>query len=287
MLPKEDLKLLLLIRHFETLLLDLFSEGKLNGTTHTCLGQEYIPVSLKPFFQDQDYFFSNHRGHGHYLTRFNDPKGLLAEIMGKKGAICNGVGGSQHIKRGHYMSTGVQGESVAISAGVGLSIKSQSDGIVWCFIGDGTFGEGIVYEALNFISLHKLPVIIIVENNKIAQTTPIELNMAGTIQARVESFDLSHILITGNDIESIRQLLADEIEQVRMCRQGLIIEYDTERLGPHSKSDDTRSKELLDNIHKFDWFDKYKHESDFDQIEQEVKTELAEILQLVQTSEWA
>src|SRR5690242_11518001 len=96
-LSDNDLELLLLIRHFEQAVLDLFSKGMLNGTTHTCIGQEYIPVAIKPLLHDGDFEFSNHRGHGHYLARFDDPEGLLAEIMGREGAVCHGVGGSQHI----------------------------------------------------------------------------------------------------------------------------------------------------------------------------------------------
>src|ERR1041385_7723890 len=84
-----DVSALLTIRHFETLLLRMFGEGRLNGTTHTCLGQEDVPVALEPLLAD-DFVLSNHRGHGHYLARFRDPAGLLAEIMGRAGAVCAG-----------------------------------------------------------------------------------------------------------------------------------------------------------------------------------------------------
>ena len=93
---------LLKIRIFEKKLLELFSEGKINGTTHTCIGQEEVAVSIMNNIIEDDFIFSNHRGHGHYLARFNDMEGLFCEIIGKQGAICNGVGGSQHIKRRNY-----------------------------------------------------------------------------------------------------------------------------------------------------------------------------------------
>ncbi|SVC73219.1 uncharacterized protein METZ01_LOCUS326073, partial [marine metagenome] len=116
-----DLERLILIREFELLLLHLFSQGKLNGTTHTCLGQEYIPVSVSRFLTEADFVFSNHRGHGHYLARFDDPSGLLAEIMGREGGICHGVGGSQHLYRDRqHLSTGIQGESLPVAVGVAL-----------------------------------------------------------------------------------------------------------------------------------------------------------------------
>ncbi len=125
-LADTDLARLLLIRHFELAVLALYDRGKLAGTTHTCLGQEYIPVALAPLLTERDFVLSNHRGHGHYLARFEDPEGLLAELMGREGAVCNGVGGSQHLYRDRYLSTGVQGESLPVAAGVALHLKRQS-----------------------------------------------------------------------------------------------------------------------------------------------------------------
>ena len=77
----EQYKQAKLIREFEQLLLRLFGEGKLNGTVHTCVGQELIPVLLSSHISDDDTFFSNHRGHGHYIAKTGYVKGLLAEIM--------------------------------------------------------------------------------------------------------------------------------------------------------------------------------------------------------------
>ena len=102
------IKKLLKIRIFEKKLLELFNNGKINGTTHTCIGQEEVPVSIMNNVLKNDFIFSNHRGHGHYLARFDDMEGLFCEILGKEGAVCNGVGGSQHIKRENYYSTGIQ-----------------------------------------------------------------------------------------------------------------------------------------------------------------------------------
>ena len=81
---------MLLIRQFENRLLELFSEGKLSGANHTSVGQEAIAVSVIEYLQEDDVVFSNHRCHGHYLAREDDPEGLLAEIMGRVGSTCEG-----------------------------------------------------------------------------------------------------------------------------------------------------------------------------------------------------
>jgi acetoin:2,6-dichlorophenolindophenol oxidoreductase subunit alpha len=257
-LADDDLALLLLIRHFEHAVLDLFGQGKLHGTTHTCLGQEYIPVALAPLLDDGDYVFSNHRGHGHYLTRFEDPYGLLAEVMGREGSVCHGVGGSQHIYRDRYLSTGVQGQSVPVAAGAALHLKRHEPGrVAVVHVGDGTWGEGSVYEALNMASLWSLPLVMVVENNGIAQSTPAASHMAGTIAARAAAFGVDYWGTESCDVNHLRSELAPRLDQVRRTNRPLVTEFATSRLGPHSKGDDTRTAEELDRIRAGDWYRRY------------------------------
>jgi len=257
-LADRDLETLLLIRHFELALLDLFSQGKLNGTTHTCLGQEYIPVALYPLLDDGDFIFSNHRGHGHYLARFRDPHGLLAEIMGRTGAVCHGVGGSQHIFRDRYLSTGVQGQSLPVAAGVALHLKRAEPGrVAVVHIGDGTWGEGAVYEALNMAQLWGLPLLVVVENNGIAQSTPVHLQMAGSVAARASAFGVLHNRLTSIDVNELRQKLAGLVARLHERPRPAVVEFITHRVGPHSKGDDSRSPEALREAADSDWYSRY------------------------------
>ncbi len=240
-LEEDDLEMLVLVRRFEETVLDLFARGSLNGTTHACIGQETVPVALVPMLADRDYLFSNHRGHGHYLTRFRDPRGLLAELMGREGAVCRGAGGSQHLGRGRYFSTGVQGEGVAVAAGAALHLKDhEPGGLAMAFVGDGTWGQGVVYEALNMACLWSLPLVVAVENNRIAQTTPVERNMAGGIEGRARAFGAGYQRVTAGEIDAMRAALAGPIEAVRGGRGPLVVEFETDRLAAHSKGDDTR-----------------------------------------------
>ncbi|MYQ87168.1 thiamine pyrophosphate-dependent dehydrogenase E1 component subunit alpha [Streptomyces sp. SID4936] len=252
----KDLELLLLIRNFELALLDLFDAGKLNGTTHTCLGQEYVPVALAPLLRE-DFVFSNHRGHGHYLARFEDPSGLLAEIMGREGAVCSGVGGSQHIYRDGYLSTGVQGQSLPVAVGVALHYRrTGQDRIAVVHIGDGTWGEGAVYEALNMARLWSVPLLVVVEHNGIAQSTPTGAQLAGTIEDRAGSFGIDHYELHTADINVIRAELGPVVAEVRRGAPA-VVQFHTVRLGPHSKGDDTRSAEELSDVRAREWSAEY------------------------------
>ncbi|MBL1100568.1 thiamine pyrophosphate-dependent dehydrogenase E1 component subunit alpha [Streptomyces coffeae] len=257
-LDNADLELLLLIRHFERALLELFEAGQLNGTTHTCLGQEYIPVALRTLLAEEDYVFSNHRGHGHYLARFGEPHGLLAEIMGREGAVCHGVGGSQHILRDRYLSTGVQGESMPVAVGAALHLKrTGSTGLAAVFVGDGTWGEGSVYEALNMAALWQVPLLVLVENNGIAQSTPTTTQLAGSIADRAAAFGVRHHLVRFQDLDEIRTVLGPSIARVREAGEPLVVEFLTSRVGPHSKGDDTRPAEEVERAAARDWYRRY------------------------------
>jgi pyruvate dehydrogenase E1 component alpha subunit len=251
----DDEGLLLAIRHFERKLLDLFDQGLLNGTTHTCLGQEHVPVALAPLLTDTDFVFSNHRGHGHYLALRKDPAGLLAEITGRKGAVCAGVGGSQHLLNGRYLSTGVQGQSLPVAVGTALHLaRSEPGAMAVAFIGDGTWGEGAVYEALNMACLWRLPLLVVTEHNGIAQSTPTGLQLAGTIGGRAAAFGAAHHVTETPDVAGLRAEVAPLLADVRDGAGPLVLEVVVNRLGPHSKGDDTRPEDELRRTAELDWY---------------------------------
>ena len=237
------------IRQFESLLLEKFPTGIFHGTTHTSLGQEANAVGVLEHLNENDIVVSNHRCHGHFLAYGGDPQALFAELLGKPSGVCKGVGGSQHLHWRNFYSSGVQGGTVAMAAGMALAEKrSRSGAIVIDFLGDGTLGEGIVYECLNMISLWKLPILMVLENNHIAQTTPSQLAIAGGITERFEAFDIPVSWVDSSDILEILPLAGELINQVRSegTPQALVIE--TARLAAHSKGDDTRPTEEIERL---------------------------------------
>lgn len=232
---------MLLIRKFETRLLELFTEGKLSGTTHTYVGQEAIAVSVMQNLEKKDIVFSNHRCHGHYLAREGDPKGLFAEIMGRVGGVCGGRGGSQHLHRNNFYSNGVQGSYMPIVVGMALAEKRKNSGsIVIAFIGDGTWGEGVVYESLNLAALWRVPLLIVVEDNGYAQSTPKHLNVAGNLLDRPASFQLSCGEIESNDVSILVPRFREVIDAVRSSCKTHVEIVKTYRFNAHSKGDDDR-----------------------------------------------
>jgi len=251
-IPYKNLyKKMVLIRKFEELLLNLFSKGKLFGTTHTYVGQEAIAVSVMENLSEFDIVFSNHRCHGHFLAKEDDPEGLLAEIMGRKNGICGGRGGSQHLQKNNFFSNGIQGGIVANSLGMAFAEKyNNTKNIVVVFMGDGTWGEGISYEALNMASLWKVPLMVVVENNRYAQSTPVELNLAGSILKRVEALDIKTDEVDSNDVAVLYPKFKEVAKFVRENKKPFVQIVNTYRLNAHSKGDDDRSKDEIEKYWK-------------------------------------
>lgn len=253
-LSEEDLRLLIEIRTVEEQLLDLFSHGKVRGTLHTCIGQEAVAVGvIKCLDLKKDTIFSNHRGHGHFLAATRNTKGLLAELMGKKGAVCGGMGGTQHLHSKNYFGTGIQGAVPGLATGLALAHKLNREGSVSvAFLGDGTFGEGITYEALNMASLWKLPILYVVEDNNIAQSTPSQLNRAGSLLKRFEGFNIRVWEENGQDIERVIAAASEALKYIRAGHGPHGIIFKTHRFAPHSKGDDTRPLEVIRDLWKED-----------------------------------
>jgi 2-oxoisovalerate dehydrogenase E1 component len=235
-----------LIRSFEERLLKLFSEGKLFGTVHTCIGQEFTGIAVASQLIDGDRVVSNHRCHGHYLARTRNADGLMAEVMGRITGICGGRGGSQHICDSGVYSNGVQGGMTPVAAGMALEQKLNHPGnIVVAFIGDGTLGEGTLYETLNIISKWDLPLMIVLENNLYAQSTSQTQTLAGDICSRAEAFGIASYHGDTANPTALQEQMAVAVGKIRKEGHPAFFRIDTSRLMAHSKGDDDRPKDLL------------------------------------------
>jgi TPP-dependent pyruvate/acetoin dehydrogenase alpha subunit len=244
---------MLLIRRFEERLLAEFSTGKLVGTTHAYIGQEADAAGIFSVTDPGDVVFSNHRCHGHFLAYGGDPYRLAAELMGKATGLVGGRGGSQHIHWRSFYSNGIQGGIVPVAAGMALAEKVQRTGqVVLAFLGDGTLGEGVLYESLNIASLWSLPILFVVENNRYAQTTPVELAVAGSIAGRFSAFGIATLERDTADVLVVQAAALEALGRVRRDGRPVGLILHTNRFSAHSKGDDPRPPEELARIRQFD-----------------------------------
>jgi len=281
MLDQKFFKQALLIRKTEDTFLDLFKQGKMNGTVHTSNGQEFSAVAFCNALNRDDFIYSNHRCHGHYLAHTADLYGLIAELMGKETGTSGGIGSSQHLVNNYFFSNGVQGSIVPVAAGLAMSCKKKKNNkVVSVFIGDGTLGEGVIYETFNLASLYGLPLLIVCEDNKYAQTTTQEDNLAGDIVTRAEAFGIQTFSSNTWELDDLFSNSQESVDYVRKNSKPCFHLVETYRLNPHSKGDDFRDEEELKKFISIDPLNVYENENpaEFNQILEKVNSQISEVL---------
>jgi 2-oxoisovalerate dehydrogenase E1 component len=247
------------IRGAETKLLELFAAGELNGTVHTCVGQELFPIVLARYLRADDYVVSNHRGHGHYLSVTGDFEGLIAEVMGRTSGPSGGYGGSQHLRKARFYSNGIQGGMTPIAVGLAQALKEEGTrNLCVCFIGDGTLGEGVVYEAFNLAAKWQVPVLFAIEDNGYAQSSSKRQTLAGTVAGRAGAFGIRYFEANIVDVPGLDEACGAAIHYIRGELRPAIIHVHTMRLNSHSKGDDNRDCGEIQALRKRDIVNCYR-----------------------------
>lgn len=238
---RAEVECALRIRSVENALYELFGRGKLHGTIHTCIGQEFSGAVLGKYLRKNDFVTSNHRCHGHFIGATGDWRGLIDELVGNRDGVCAGIGSSQHLWAKDFISNGQQGGLLPVAAGVALDRKTRGEGgVVVSYLGEGTLGEGILYETLNLDSLWGLPHVVVCENNFYSQSTPQDLGVSGLIAERAFGFGVATVTASTWDLNSLDVALGSAFERARNEGRPTFLVLTTYRLNPHSKGDDNR-----------------------------------------------
>jgi len=233
---------MLLIRRFEEKAAQLYGMGLIGGFCHLYIGQEAVVVGMKMASRDGDQMITTYRDHGHMLACGMDPKGVMAELTGRRSGYSRGKGGSMHMfsKEKHfYGGHGIVGANVPLGAGIAFANRYRGNGAVcMTYFGDGAANQGQVYESFNMAKLWKLPVIFIIENNKYAMGTSVERSAATTVFAeRGRSFDIPGEQVDGMDVRAVKATAERVMQWVRDGNGPYILEMLTYRYRGHSMSD--------------------------------------------------
>lgn len=160
---------------------------------HLCLGHEQVAVDLHEVLQPNDFLFSYHRNHGHYLAKGGDERKLWDEIMGLPSGLNGGFSGSQGISDPsiNFHASAIVGGLVGVATGAAYALKmDNSPAVVVCVVGDAGTEGGVFWESLNWAALNKLPIAYIIENNGMSVDSPIAERQARGISPRMEAFGI-------------------------------------------------------------------------------------------------
>ncbi len=292
---------MLLIRRFEEKAGQLYGMGLIGGFCHLYIGQEAVVVGLQACADSGDSVITSYRDHGHMLATGMDPKGVMAELTGRRGGYSKGKGGSMHMfskEKGFFGGHGIVGAQVPLGTGLGFAHKYREDGgVCFCYCGDGAINQGQVYESFNMAALWKLPVVYVIENNKYGMGTSVErASSTKELTKRGEAFSIPGISVNGMDVLAVRDAGLEVVDKVRNGEGPFVMELKTYRYRGHSMSDPAkyRSKEEvskmrsesdpIDQLRKKILDDSIMDEAALKEIDKEVKAVVSEAAEFAQNS---
>ena len=248
---------MLLIRRFEEKAGQLYGMGHIGGFCHLYIGQEAVVVGLEAAAKEGDSRLTSYRDHAHMLACGLDPKGVMAELTGRKDGLSKGKGGSMHMfskEKKFYGGHGIVAAQVPIGAGLALANKYRGeDTVTFTYFGDGAANQGQVYESFNMAALWSLPVVFVIENNQYGMGTKVTRAAAGRALAdRGMAYGIPGKQVDGMDVLAVRTAA---LEALAHCRDGngpFILEMKTYRYRGHSMSDPAkyRTRDEVDAMRK-------------------------------------
>jgi len=246
---------MLLIRRFEEKAGQMYGMGLIGGFCHLYIGEEAVVVGVMAAVEDGDSIITSYRDHGHMLASGMDPKGVMAELTGRRGGYSKGKGGSMHmfsLEKHFYGGHGIVGAQVPLGTGLAFAHKYKNDGgIAVVFLGDGAMNQGQVSESFNMAELWKLPVLYVIENNKYGMGTSVARSSASKeLYTRGEAFGVSGGQADGMNVLAVRAAAADAIARIRAGKGPYLLELLTYRYRGHSMSDPAkyRTKDELNRM---------------------------------------
>src|SRR5690349_19113694 len=233
---------MLTIRRFEEKAGQLYGMGLIGGFCHLYIGQEAVVIGMQMAIEEGDQVITGYRDHGHMLACGMDPKGVMAELTGRKGGYSKGKGGSMHmfsIEKNFYGGHGIVGAQCSLGTGIAFANRYRENGrVCLTYFGDGAANQGQVYESFNMAQLWKLPVIYVIENNKYAMGTAVHRSSAQTdFSKRGASFEIPGEQVDGMDVRAVRAAGKRAVEYARSGKGPYILDMQTYRYRGHSMSD--------------------------------------------------
>jgi TPP-dependent pyruvate/acetoin dehydrogenase alpha subunit len=240
-------RLLNLNRRVEERLTNLYRQGKVIGGLYRSLGQEGCSVGSAYALEHGDLFTPLIRNLGAIFVRGGRPRHVFAQYMARATGPTHGRDLNVHYgwlsDEGSMVSViSMLGDMVPVLAGAVLAerMKGKSTAaLTW--IGDGGTSTGAFHEGFNFACVQKLPLVVIVENNKFAYSTPTYKQTANPrFVDRALGYGCLGESVDGNDVLAVYETTRRALERARRGGGPTLVEADTMRMRGHAEHDDMK-----------------------------------------------
>jgi pyruvate dehydrogenase E1 component alpha subunit len=245
-LPQDKLRRMmhdmLLARRFEEKTAEAYALGKIGGFCHLYIGQEAVAVGAIHALEQGDYVMTAYREHVHALQMGIEPGPVMAELYGRSGGTSKGKGGSMHMfsAEHNYMGGhGIVGGQIPLALGIAWAIKYRGEKkVMQVYCGEAAVNQGAFHESLNMAALWKLPLVLIVENNRFGMGTAWErASSLYDISQKASAYAMPAAIADGMDVLDMYRVMKEAADRARAGEGPTLIEARTYRFVGHSMSD--------------------------------------------------
>ncbi len=294
-----------LIRKFEEKIAEIYHTDVIKSPVHLSIGQEAVAVGVCDVLAKDDLVSNTYRCHATHIAKGGDLNKMMAELYGKKDGCAGGKAGSMHlidIEHGIMGASAVVGTTIPVATGYAMALKREAEKtkkqrIIISFFGDGATEEGCFSESINFAALHKLPIIFLCENNKLAIHNPIERRWpTDKICERIATYGIKTYRIEDGDVFKIRQTVEEAVDQIKNNLQSgpIFIECFTYRHKEHVGPTEDLNEEYRDLAEYKKWVEndqierlaKMLDKMEVEKIASEVENKIKESIKFSERSEF-
>lgn len=235
--------LMVLTRTVDRRLQALYRQGRLRGGVYSQEGNEAVSVGTALAMEDGDCLFPMHRGLGARLARGDRLETVLAQLLGRAAGPTAGRDSGLHhdvLDRRIFAMISHLGTQLSVACGAALALRMDgSDRACVSYVGDGATALGDVHEGYNMAAVLKLPVVLVVENNLYAFSTPNEGEFAcETLAARGPGYGTPAETVDGTDVLAVHAAMRRAVDRAHRGGGPTLLEARALRLRGHSEADD-------------------------------------------------
>jgi TPP-dependent pyruvate/acetoin dehydrogenase alpha subunit len=234
---------MLLNRKMEQALENLYKQGKVVGGVYFGLGQEGCSCASAYALDKDDWLAPMIRNQGSLLVRGFDPRDMMMQYMAKADSPTKGRDGTSHFgdieKRNIVSPISMLGDLIPVMAGVALGARIQGRNIaVMTYIGDGGQSTGVTYEGINFAAVQNLGLVLLVESNLWAYSTPSEMQYRITdLAERAIAYGIPGVIVDGTDPCQVYDAAHEAVERAHRGEGPTLIEAKMMRMKGHAIHD--------------------------------------------------